>query len=193
MLSVDEYITKASSEGPPMPGFILGIRMCLLGMKLLEIDEPSKYHRKLIAIVETDRCLPDVMELVLGCRLGNRTLKFRDWGKMAATFVELTRDRAVRLAALESVESEALSMFTGLSRKEALIQAYSTFADEKLLTWQSGVVKLSPADLPGYRAKRVACARCGEGIGFKREVVTNGVTLCRGCAGEAYLMPSKAV
>ena len=83
MLSVAEYIAKASAKGPPRPGIILGIRMSVLAMRLLEIDDPSAYHRKLIVVVETDRCLPDVIELVIGCRLGNRTLKFRDWGKMA--------------------------------------------------------------------------------------------------------------
>lgn len=119
MLSVAEYIAKASTKGPPQPGIILGIRMCVLAMKLLEIEDPSKYHRKLIVVVERDRCLPDVVEMVLRCRLGNRTLKLRDWGKMAASFVDLTRDRGFRLAAQESIETEALRRFKGLAREES--------------------------------------------------------------------------
>ncbi len=82
----------------PRPGVILAIRMSILRMKLLEIDDPAAFHRKLIVVVETDRCLPDILELVLGCRLGNRTLKFRDWGKMAASFLDLTRDKELRFA-----------------------------------------------------------------------------------------------
>ena len=186
MLSVAEYVEMASSEGPPMPGIILGIRMSLLAMKLLEIDDPSQYHRKLIVIVETDRCLPDVVEMVIGCRLGNRTLKFRDWGKMAATFLDLTRNRAFRVAAQESVEAEALRSFKGLPRDQALIEAYKAFSDEKLFKWQPAIVNFLPEDLPGYRAKRVLCEKCDEGIGFRREVRKGGHTLCRACAGEAY-------
>ena len=189
MLSVDEYIAKASDKGPPMPGIILGIRMSVLAMKLLEIDDPSSYHRKLIVVVETDRCLPDVIELVLGCRLGNRTLKFRDWGKMAASFLDLTRGCAFRVAARESVEAEALQRCAGAPRPEALREAYKSFADEQLFHWQPAVVRFAPEDLPGYHAKRVICERCGEGIGFRREVHRDGLLLCRACAGEAYWLP----
>jgi len=191
MLSVADYIAKASHKGPPMPGIILGIRMSILALKLLEIDDPSNYHRKLIVVVETDRCLPDVIELVLGCRLGNRTLKFRDWGKMAASFLDLTRNRAVRVAALESVEAEALRTFEDLPRDAALRKAYEDFVDDKILQWHSVVVNFSPEDLPGYRAKRVLCERCGEGIGFHRDVHVDGRTLCRACAGEAYWLPGE--
>ena len=186
MKSVAEYVEKASGDGPPMPGIILGIRMSVLAMKLLEIDDPSRFHRQLIVVVETDRCLPDVIEMVIGCRLGNRTLKFRDWGKMAATFLDLTRNRAYRVAALESVETEALRSFVGLSRNLALVEAYKNFADEKLFKWQRAIVNFSPEDLPGYRATRVLCDTCGEGIGFGRELRKGGATLCRACAGDAY-------
>lgn len=196
MLSLAEYVTKASRKGPPMPGIILGIRMSILAMKLLGIDDPAQYHRKLIVVVETDRCLPDVVEMVLGCRLGNRTLKFRDWGKMAATYLDLTpkprrfgAGRAFRIAAQESVETEALRSYMELPRDQALTEAYRAFADEKLFRWQPVFLKLPPEDLPGYRAKRVLCEKCGEGIGFHREIRKDGQTLCRGCAGEAYWSP----
>ena len=186
MLSFAEYVAKASAKGPPRPGIYLGIRMSLRAMKLLEIDDPSEYHRKLIVVVETDRCLPDVIELVIGCRLGNRTLKFRDWGKMAATFVDLTRNRAFRVAALESLEDEALQCFPQLPRDEALSRAYITFVDEKIFQRQSVLVNFAPEDLPGYHARRVLCERCGEGIDFRREALRDGLTLCRACSGEAY-------
>ena len=193
MLSLAEYIAKASHKGPPMPGIILEIRMSVLAMKLLDIDDPSAYHRKLIVVVETDRCLPDVIELVTGCRLGNRTLKFRDWGKMAASFLDLTRNRAFRVAAHEFIQTEALRCFKELPPDEALTEAYTAFVDEKLFKWQPAIVKFSPEDLPGYDAKRVLCQRCGEGIGFHREVHRDGLTLCRSCAGEAYWLPGGAV
>jgi formylmethanofuran dehydrogenase subunit E len=189
MLSFAELVARASAKGPPRPGIYLGIRMCLLAMKLLEIDDPAAYHRKLIVVVETDRCLPDVVELVIGCRLGNRTLKFRDWGKWAASFVDLTRHRAFRVAARESIETEAIQSFKHLPRDGALTAAYAAFADEQLFQWQPAILKFSAEDLPGYHAERVLCERCGEGIAFHREVHLDGLTLCRACAGEACWRP----
>jgi formylmethanofuran dehydrogenase subunit E len=189
MLTVAEYVAKASGEGPPRSGFILGIRMCVLAMKFPEIDDPSEYHRKLIAIVETDRCLPDVMEFMLGCRLGNRTLKFRDWGKMAASFLDLTSGRAVRVSARELMEADDLGKFQSHEREEALSEAYVSLPDQKLFDWQPILVKLAPEDVPGYHAGRLLCERCHEGIGFHREVQTGSLTVCRACAGEAYWLP----
>lgn len=189
MLTAAEYVAKVSTEGPPRPGIILAIRMCVLGMKLLEIDDPSAYHKRLITIVETDRCLPDAIKLVTGCRLANRTLKLKDWGKMAVSFLNLKSGRAFRVTALEHVEPEALRDFEGLSRDEALSRAYTDFTDRRLFKWQPVLVKLSPEDIPGYHAKRVLCSRCGEGIGFSREIRVDGLTLCRACTGEAYWLP----
>lgn len=189
MLTVAEYVAEASTKGPPRPGIILAIRMCVLGLKLLKIDDPSAYHKKLITIVETDRCLPDAVHLVTGCRLANRTLKLKDWGKMAASFLDLTSGRAFRVAAREHVQPETVRDFEGLPRDKALSQAYTAFTDRKLFEWKRILVKLSPEDVPGYHAKRVLCERCGEGIGFSREVQVDGLTLCRACADEAYWLP----
>ena len=47
-------------------------------------------------------------------------------------------------------------------------------------------MKLGPEEFPGYKAARVVCAECGEGINFKREVVRDGRVLCKACAGERY-------
>jgi formylmethanofuran dehydrogenase subunit E len=93
------------------------------------------------------------------------------------------------VAAQESVEAEALRSFKDVPRDAALSEAYTAFVDEKLFKWQPAIVKFSPEDLPGYHAKRVLCERCCEGIGFHREVHTDGLTLCRACAGEAYWLP----
>ena len=189
MLSLDEYAARASTKGPPRPGVILAIRMSILAMKLLEIDDPLAYHRKLIVVAETDRCLPDILELVLGCRLGNRTLKFRDWGKMAASFLDLTRDRAFRIAALESTEPEAVQRFPHLSRDGALTEAYRLFPDDRLFRWKAVSLNFPPQDIPGHPANRVRCQQCGEGVAFRREVRKDGLILCRACAGEAYWQP----
>ncbi len=190
MLTVAEYVAKASTKDPPRSGFVLGIRMCVLAMKLLEIDDPSQYHQKLIVVVETDRCLPDVVEFVLGCRLGNRTLKWKDWGKMAAGFLDLTSGRAVRVAAREPVGKEALGDLSGPLRDATLREAYTALPDRRLFEWQSIRMSFPAEDLPGYHSARVPCQRCGEAISFGRELRVEGKTLCRACAGGAYWLPA---
>lgn len=187
MKGLEDYIQAATKDGkPPRPGIILGIRMSLLGLKRLEIGDPDEHKRRLIVIVETDRCLPDAVLLVTGCRLSNRTLKLRDMGKMAATFFDLEKDRAIRIAARESANEKSAIECPAIERLEALGKSYRIFADEVLYRVEWVRISLLPEDLPGYRIPRVICEACGEGIGFHREIWAGGRILCRACAGEGY-------
>jgi len=128
----------------------------------------------------------DAVALVDNCRLGKRALKFRDWGKVAATFVDLQTGRAVRIAAKESSKQAAREMFPELGKDAGQQKAYAQLSDETLFDKQWVRVEVQPEDLPGFKGPRVVCAQCGEGINFKREVVKDGRTFCRSCAGEKY-------
>src|SRR5690349_24800094 len=109
MKAFDEYVALAEqAHGHMCAGQILGLRLALYGMKLLGIDDPTGSDRKrLVTFVEIDRCATDAVPIVTGCRLGKRALKFRDFGKVAATFCDLSTGRAVRLAARESSKQRA--------------------------------------------------------------------------------------
>jgi len=136
--------------------------------------------------VEIDRCVTDAVAVVANCRLGKRALKFRDWGKVAATFVDLKTGRAIRVAAKESSKQAAKEMFPELPKEAGQQKAYAQLPDEVLFDKRWVKVEIAPEDLPGFKGPRVVCAQCGEGVNFKREVVVNGRTLCRSCAGENY-------
>lgn len=186
MKDAEHYIRLAAKDGRTRSGMILGIRLVMVGLTELEIDNPADYHHELVVFVETDRCLPDAVELVAGCRLGNRALKFRDVGKMAAVFVNLRNGRAVRVAAKESGHQRAQEMFASLEKEEALQAGYRALSNDALLSKQAVRITIAPEDVPGYWAPRVPCDACGEGIAFGRELHQGQRTLCRVCAGQAY-------
>src|SRR5580704_6498627 len=104
MKSFDEYLRDAEqAHGHLCAGQILGVRLAMLGLQKLQIDDPQgKDRKRLVTFVEIDRCATDAVGVVTGCRLGKRALKFRDWGKMAATFVDVAAGKAIRVAAKES-------------------------------------------------------------------------------------------
>jgi len=190
MQTLNEYIERASvAHGHTCAGQILGIRLALLGLRELGIDDPIKERKRLVTIVEIDRCATDAVQLVTGCRLGKRALKFKDFGKVAATFVDLKTNRALRVVAREESKQKARAMFPELDKEQGQRRAYRELPDEELFTRQWVQVELPPEELPGYKAPRAVCAECGEGINFKREVVRDGRTLCRACAGERYYEP----
>ena len=191
MKSLAEYLELAAvAHGHICAGQVLGVRLAMCGLKELGIDDPIAERKRLITYVEIDRCVTDAVALVANCRLGKRALKFRDWGKVAATFCDLQTGRAVRIAAKESSKQAAKDLFPDLPREEGQQKAYAQLSDEVLFDRQWVKVEIQPEDLPGFKGPRVVCAQCGEGINFKREIIKDGRTLCRCCAGEKYYSAS---
>ena len=128
--------------------------------------------------------------MVTGCRLGKRALKFRDWGKVAATFVDVNNGKAVRIAAKESSKALAREMHPEIENKnQQQMLAYREISDGDLFTTQWVKVELPPEEFPGYKGERVVCEVCGEGINFRREVRREGKVMCHSCAGERYYEP----
>lgn len=188
-----EYeLLAAQAHGHLCAGQILGLRMALHGMTLLGLDDPAgKDRKRLVCVVEIDRCMTDAIGVVTGCRLGKRALKFRDFGKAAATFCDLQENRAVRIAARESAKERAGALYPEIAgRNQQQMRAYREMPDEELFAIEWVRVTLGAEELPGYKAPRVVCAQCGEGVSFRREVVREGRPVCRACAGERYYGPA---
>ena len=193
MKSFEEYVAEAARvHGHICAGQILGLRMALHGLELLGIADPEGRDRKrLVTFVEIDRCATDAVGVVTGCRLGKRALKFRDFGKVAATFVDLQSGRAVRVAALDSAKQLARERCPEIaSKNEQQMRAYREMAADELFTHQWVEVTLDPPDVPGWKGTPAVCEACGETVQFRREVVREGRTLCRPCAGEGYYRPA---
>jgi formylmethanofuran dehydrogenase subunit E len=181
--TLDEYLTLAAvAHGHLCAGQVLGVRLAMLGLRELGIDDPITERKRIVTYVEIDRCITDAIALVANCRLGKRALKFRDWGKVAATFVDLQTGRAIRIAAKESSKQAAREMFPDMPKDAGQQEAYAALSEEILFDKKWVKVEVQPEDLPGFKGPRVVCAECGEGINFKREVLQDGRTLCRACA-----------
>ena len=192
MKTFDEYVRLAeSAHGHICAGQILGIRMAICGLEHLGLEDPTgKDRKRLITYVEIDRCATDAIGVVTGCRLGKRALKFRDFGKMAATFCDLETGRSVRVAALESSKNRARELYPHIDNKnQQQMLAYREMPEKELFDIQWVRVDVGPQELPGYKAGRIVCAECGEGINFGREVRVQERTLCKACAGERYYRP----
>ncbi len=187
METIEELIDKASrAHGHLCPGQILGVRMAMLGCRRLGFENP-KDDQRLIVFVEIDRCAADAVGIVTGCRLGMRTLKFFDYGKVAATFLNMASGEAVRVVALDSSRQLAQDGYPHLkTKKERQMMAYRTLADELLFKVEAVSVQLAPEDKPGRPIARTVCGQCGEGINDRREVMVEDRILCRACAGRAY-------
>jgi formylmethanofuran dehydrogenase subunit E len=189
METLEELLDRAEhSHGHMCAGQVLGVRMAMLGCKAIGIEEPRGADRKsLIVFVEIDRCAADAIHTVTGCRLGKRTLKYHDYGKLAATFLNTTTGEAIRIAALDSARDAADNSFPEIENKyERQLRAYKALPDEKLFKTERVAVSVPTQDRPGRPVSRISCEQCGEGVNDHREIIREGRALCRACAGDAY-------
>ncbi len=192
MKSLEELLKKSAEAhgGHLCPGQVLGVRMAMKGCELIGIDDPeasSVHRKKIIVYVEIDRCATDAISTVTGCKLGKRTMKFKDYGIMAATFVNRETGRAVRISAREEAKTLAAQYAPGIEdRYKRELKAYQIMPDEELFQAEEVAVNIPIYDLPGRPRKKVQCQSCGEWIRDGRERRKNGTILCRNCAGGAY-------
>jgi formylmethanofuran dehydrogenase subunit E len=188
--SLEQILVECEQlHGHMCAGQLLGARMALVGCRLVGLDDPrGKDRRKTIVWVEIDRCMADAVSAATGVRLGKRSLKYVDYGKVAATFLNTETNEAVRVVARESSRALADEKFASIANKrERQFRAYSEATDEELFTIESVAIELDEMDLPGSPRSRVICESCGEGVNDGREVKRpDGSVLCRGCAGETY-------
>jgi formylmethanofuran dehydrogenase subunit E len=176
--TLEEDLAAAQAfHGHLCHGMVMGVRLARYGCRELGIDEPHSY-RDLVVYVEMDRCASDAISVVAGVTLGRRRLKWLDYGKMAATFVDLATDRAVRVVPRPEVPHAG--------RDTNPLELWSDFTDEQLFTCTPVTVAVPIEDRPGRPVRTVVCARCGEKVQDAREVVDNGETVCRSCAGGSY-------
>lgn len=190
MLNLDELLTACERQhGHVCPGQVLGARMAVLGCRLLGLSDPQGSERKkLIVWVEIDRCMADAVSAVTGARLGRRSLKYVDYGKVAATFLQVETGQAVRILALDSARGLADERYKEIeSKKERQMLAYRGATEQELFRVEAVRVKYRDMDAPGRPLRRVVCTRCGEGVNDGREVRgATGELLCLYCAHGGY-------
>lgn len=193
MLKVTDEFEELLQEsvrihGHLCPGQVIGVRMAMLGLKEVGIEDPKGKDRKgLIVFVEMDRCATDAIQSVTGCSLGKRTMKFMDYGKMAATFLNLETGRAVRIIVREEARERAKEILPHIKDKyKAQLEAYRIMPDHELFEVMPVIVRIRSEDMPGRPLRRVRCGLCGEYVQDMREVIKDGKTLCRACAEGGY-------
>lgn len=190
MMNSFEELLKQSTDvhGHICAGQVIGVRMCLLALSLIDIEDPRGSDRKkLYTLVEIDRCATDAIQSVTGCSLGKRSMKHLDHGVMAATFVNLESGKSVRITALEEAREHASKYCNNIDNKYARqLEAYKVMPEKELFRVEHVQVDIPEEDLPGRPMRRVQCDMCSEWVQDCRDIQVDGKNLCRGCVDGRY-------
>lgn len=169
-------------------GQVIGVRMSMLGLAAIGIHDPKGLDRKkLYVLVEIDRCATDAIQSVTGCSLGKRSMRWVDYGIMAATFVNLDTGKAMRIVAREESRELSKKYCPEIDNKyKQQLEAYRVMPEEELFAIEEVRVNIPQQDMPGRPLRRIQCQSCGDWVQDCRDVKQDGKLLCRGCAQGKY-------
>jgi formylmethanofuran dehydrogenase subunit E len=168
------------------PRQVLGARMGLLAAELLGIELPRR-DKRLLVISETDGCAVDGLIAATGCRVGSRTLRIHDFGKVAATFADIYTEETIRIAPRREARNIAINQNTNTHNNwEAMLRGYQAMSISELFIVQRVKLKMPLSEMISRPTRKAICEICDEEIMNGREVVNQGVVLCLACAGKSY-------
>lgn len=187
MNNLQQILAISSSRHTHLcPRQVLGARIGLAGASALGLDT-HRNHKRLLIIIETDGCFADGIEAATGCSVGHRTLRIEDYGKIAATFIDVKTEQTLRITPKLDSRQRALTYAPTESRRYfAQLQAYQSMPDDELLNIQPVCLRVPIQHIVSRAGVRINCERCGEEIINEREVNINGQSLCRACASGGY-------
>lgn len=168
------------------PRQVLGVRMGLYAGDVLGLELPQS-SKRLLTIMETDGCGADGVSVATNCWVGRRTMRIEDYGKMAATFVDVRTETAVRIAPHPNCRHTAQQYAPEAKNKwQGYLLGYQRMPAADLFTYQPVHLRQPIADIIGRPGKYNTCVKCGEEILNQREVRQGDLILCRGCTAVAY-------
>lgn len=189
-------IESASRHHRLCPRQVLGVRMGLYAGQLLDLRLPQT-DKRLLTISETDGCFVSGISVTTGCWVSRRTLRIKDYGKVAATFIHVQTKQAFRIAPRLDVRQRAYQYAPHQKRRYyAQLEGYQVMPEDELFTVHQVSLSMPVENLIGRAGVRVNCENCGEEIINQREVFQDGQLFCKSCAGESnyYLVePSTSV
>jgi formylmethanofuran dehydrogenase subunit E len=178
-------IATALHGGHACAGLVLGTRLAFEGARALGLSIPDR-DKRLVVAVEIDRCAADAIQAVTGCRPGRRTMRVLDYGKLAATFIDLWSGAAVRVAARGDLRERSADLARpGEERHDAQRRVYRELPAGDLFSIEPSSEELDQYDLPGPPRRRVHCVTCGEEVSDGRDIKTEEGSRCRPCAARA--------
>ncbi|MBN1614921.1 MAG: formylmethanofuran dehydrogenase subunit E family protein [Deltaproteobacteria bacterium] len=178
--SYEEYVHLVESfHGSPAPGLLIGGFIVDLALKKLPEGEFFD------ALCETSTCLPDAVQLLTPCTVGNGWLRILEFGRFAVTLYEKNNGQGVRVY----LDTEKLRAWSEINQwylkvKKKREQDHELLLDQikeagyALLSIQR--VRVEPEKLRRRKQGPVAvCPGCGEAYPAR-----HGDT-CKGCQGES--------
>jgi formylmethanofuran dehydrogenase subunit E len=169
-------------HGHKCMGQVLGVRLAERGMELIGTTD----RKKMIVFVENDRCIADAIQIMTGTRLGRRSMKLRDYGKMAATFLNCDTGEAWRVWVGGDIDAITMGQSVNKENKEEYLRVVLEARTEDLLKEMKVKMEVPDDQMPGKPKRVVRCVKCNEKVMDSKDIETDDGPMCRSCRHGAY-------
>ena len=193
IMNSEDFKRCAAFHGHVCPGLSIGYRAAKAGMAWLA--EGRAEDEEIVAVVETDACSADAVQVLTGCTFGKGNFVYKDHGKMVLILLSRNTGQGVRVALRPgafSPDAEHTALIQKMMAGEASEAERARFQElhlqrsrDLLEAPTEALFKLTPAEtaLPGKARiePSTPCARCGEPTMPSKMETVEGQKICRGC------------
>jgi formylmethanofuran dehydrogenase subunit E len=194
ILTSDLFKKCLDFHGHLCPGLALGYQAAQAGMHWLTAQRAE--DEEVVAIVETDACCADAVQVITGCTFGKGNFIYRDYGKIAFTFFYRATGKGVRIARTAEKEipvSPEQRKLQDKIRQQTATEAELEQADRMRAEASKRILDKQPEELftitevtvPLPEKARIEpsvnCDRCKEPVMGSKLVQVGGEWVCRGC------------
>ncbi len=183
----DNLNRAVSFHGHLCLGQVLGVHLAERGIEIIRTTDPNE----IIVYVENDRCIADAIQIITGTRLGRRSMKLVNYGKMAATFINTRTGDAYRVWVSGKVNEMIGEINIDLHEREKQYTTILEADSDDIVSVQRVSVNIPPWEMPGKPQRTVICLRCKEKVMDGKDVLNDEGSLCLACAGEPYYQLAK--
>jgi len=195
IMNSEDFKQCVAFHGHVCPGLSIGYKAAKAALAWLK--ENRSEDEEIVAIVETDACSADAVQVLTGCTFGKGNFIFKDYGKMALTLLSRNTGRGVRVAIKgkgDRPDEEHMALIQKMiagemtdAEKERFQELHQKRSCRILETPENELftIKATHMELPGKARMEtsVPCARCGEPVMKSKMENVDGEMVCRGCLG----------
>lgn len=193
IMNSEDFKQCEAFHGHVCPGLSIGYRAAKSGMAWLK--ENRSEDEEIVAIVETDACSADAVQVLTGCTFGKGNFIYKDYGKMALTLFSRNSGKGVRVAVKgdaarpDEAHMALIQKMIAGEMTDAERERFQVLHDERtrrILEAKEDdlfTIRATTMELPAKARIEPSepCARCGEPVMRSKLEDVNGKKLCRGC------------
>jgi formylmethanofuran dehydrogenase subunit E len=203
ILPISDFTACVQFHGHTCPGLAIGFQAAMILMKRLNVRKAP--DEELFAIVETDACGADAIQVMTGCTFGKGNFIFKNYGKHAFSLMDRKRAKAMRVC-LRPDAFESDPEYFSLSKKVQSDEASAKETERFRQLQQDRVLRILEADpeslfkieeispdLPAKARimKSGICESCREPTKVDLLRKINGKNVCIPCAERRHIFADK--